>query len=322
MFHPLVSIVIPVYNGANYMRMSIDSALAQTYDNIETLVVNDGSTDGGVTERIALSYGDKIRYFDKANGGVATALNMAIANMRGEYFSWLSHDDLYLPEKVEKQVKLLSELEDKTTIAFSGFMTIDGSGREIQRILPLRRYSQKQLETPLFPLFHGMIDGVNLLIHKSHFERVGLFREDLATTQDYDMWFRVMRGQCCCFVPEVLVCSRQHNAQDTITKQERVIRDGDALWIGFLNSLTDAEKIEMDGSLYKFYRNLYLRFVSSMHPKIKDYIKREAERTCGAYAAVRLDISAAASIGVKVLLSLKRYGIKGTLGRIKDRLKR
>ena len=81
-FHPLVSIVIPVYNGANYMREAIDSALAQTYKNIEVIVVNDGSTDN--TDEIAKSYGDKIRYFKKENGGVATALNLGIREMRGE----------------------------------------------------------------------------------------------------------------------------------------------------------------------------------------------------------------------------------------------
>ena len=78
-YEPLVSIVIPVYNGANYMRQAIDSALAQTYGNIEIIVVNDGSTDGGETERIALSYGDRIRYFRKENGGCASALNYGIS---------------------------------------------------------------------------------------------------------------------------------------------------------------------------------------------------------------------------------------------------
>ncbi|MDR1982842.1 MAG: glycosyltransferase family 2 protein [Holosporaceae bacterium] len=92
-FNPLVSMVTPVYNGSNYMREAIDSALAQTYKNIEIIVVNDGSTDN--TEDIALSYGDKIRYFKKENGGVASALNLAIENMKGKYFSWLSHDDAY-----------------------------------------------------------------------------------------------------------------------------------------------------------------------------------------------------------------------------------
>ena len=72
---PRVSIVIPAYNGSDYMKEAIDSALAQTYPDVEVLVVNDGSDDDGRTEAIALSYGDRIRYFRKGNGGVASALN-------------------------------------------------------------------------------------------------------------------------------------------------------------------------------------------------------------------------------------------------------
>ena len=67
-YKPLVSIVIPVYNGSNYMAEAIDSALSQTYDNIEVIVVNDGSKDQGKSDEIAKSYGDKIRYFPKENG--------------------------------------------------------------------------------------------------------------------------------------------------------------------------------------------------------------------------------------------------------------
>ena len=67
-FNPKVSIVIPVYNGRNYMRDAIDSALAQTYKNIEVIVINDGSNDNGETDKIAKSYGNRIRYFSKENG--------------------------------------------------------------------------------------------------------------------------------------------------------------------------------------------------------------------------------------------------------------
>ena len=78
---PLVSIIIPVYNGANYLAEAIDSALAQTYNNVEVIVVNDGSNDNGATERVALSYGDKIKYFAKENGGVSSALKYGIEKM-------------------------------------------------------------------------------------------------------------------------------------------------------------------------------------------------------------------------------------------------
>ena len=81
-FYPLVSIVIPFYNGENFLREAIDSALAQTYKNIEVIVVNDGSRDEGKTREIALSYGDRIRYFEKQNGGCATALNHGIAQLK------------------------------------------------------------------------------------------------------------------------------------------------------------------------------------------------------------------------------------------------
>ena len=78
MSDPKISIVIPVYNGSNYLANAIDCALRQTYKNVEVIVVNDGSTDGGATEEIALSYGEKIRYFHKSNGGESSALNYPV----------------------------------------------------------------------------------------------------------------------------------------------------------------------------------------------------------------------------------------------------
>ena len=92
MNNPKVSIIIPCYNGEKYLKNAIDSALSQSYENIEVIVVNDGSEDD--TEKIALEYGKKIRYFKKKNGGVSSALNLGIKEMEGEYFSWLSHDEL------------------------------------------------------------------------------------------------------------------------------------------------------------------------------------------------------------------------------------
>jgi glycosyltransferase involved in cell wall biosynthesis len=128
MFEPLVTIVIPVYNGADYLEDAINSALNQTYKNIEIIVVNDGSTDYGKTEAIANAYSDRVRYFTKRNGGVSSALNFGIDKMTGEYFSWLSHDDLYFPEKIEKQVNFIEKNYDVKVVA-SSFEIIDSERR-------------------------------------------------------------------------------------------------------------------------------------------------------------------------------------------------
>ena len=98
--NPLVSIIIPVYNGSDFLKEAIESALSQSYKNIEVIVVNDGSSDDGKTEKIALSFNKSIKYFKKENGGVSSALNYGIRKMNGDFFSWLSHDDFYSKEKI------------------------------------------------------------------------------------------------------------------------------------------------------------------------------------------------------------------------------
>lgn len=98
------------FQRREYMREAIDSALAQTYDNVEVIVVNDGSSDNEKTDAIARSYGERIRYFVKDNGGCASALNFGVPKMRGSYFSWLSHDDRYHPNKMAHQIEILDLL--------------------------------------------------------------------------------------------------------------------------------------------------------------------------------------------------------------------
>ena len=179
---PIVSIVIPVYNGANYMKEAIDSALNQTYPNCEVIVVNDGSNDNGATEKIALSYGDRIRYIKKENGGVATAVNRGIKEMKGEYFSWLSHDDYYYPQKIEKQIEAIEKSGDKTAIAHSNFDFLNMTTGEKTSVDWLKQYDMQQLTNSNFAPVFLCIHGCSILIHKSHFERVGLYDPELIAT--------------------------------------------------------------------------------------------------------------------------------------------
>ncbi|MBO5127919.1 MAG: glycosyltransferase [Clostridia bacterium] len=225
-YNPKISIVIPAYNASNYLAEAIDSALAQTYPNVEIIVVNDGSKDGGATERIALSYGDKIRYFYKENGGSSSALNMGIANMTGEWFSWLSHDDLYMPDKLEKQIEYMYSLacekeELSKHIFFSASELIDSQGKII-RACNLKKANQLAatvnsiphngylITEPTVYTFHGC----SCLIHKSVFENVGCFDEKLRLLNDIDMWFRIYSAEYKIhYIPEPLVKGRVHTKQ-------------------------------------------------------------------------------------------------------------
>lgn len=264
-FHPMVSIVIPVYNGANYMREAIDSALNQTYDNVEVIVVNDGSRDEGRTEEIALSYGDRIRYYSKPNGGVATALNLGIEKMRGEYFSWLSHDDMYTPEKVAYEVEQLSGYPDRTMVVAEGFQIIDAGGNYLYTTNISDRYTCEQLENGLFCLLHCGIHACATLIHKSHFERVGRFDPSLPTTQDFDLLFRILRGQKILFLETSHVLARSHGEQGSKVQLASHIKECDELWIGMMTKLSDQEKTEILGSPYLFYKGLW-NFLATFLP--------------------------------------------------------
>lgn len=251
---PKVSIVIPVYNGGNYLREAIESAVAQTYDNIEIVVVNDGSTDDGATEEIAMSFGERIRYFRKENGGVASALNFGIRNMSGQYFSWLSHDDLYLPEKVEKQLAALQDYSADAAVAFCDYCCIDPNGEVLREakvspksVLSIRCFLATDVKT-------GM-HGCSLLIPRAVFDQVGCFDESLTTSQDYDLWFRIAgAGIPFVQVPAALVLSRQHPGQDSRNKLDTCRLEADRLHSRILSSLSESEvKPFADDSLHYFF---------------------------------------------------------------------
>ena len=259
-FNPLVSIVIPVYNGSNYMREAIDSALNQTYSNIEVIVVNDGSTDN--TDEIAKSYGEKIRYLKKENGGVSTALNLAIENMKGEYFSWLSHDDVYLPQKIESQINILRNLKDKTTVIYGGYKYINEKGSLICEMKLENEFSIDDLNKPLFSLLLNRISGCALLIHKTYFQTVGVFDEKLRITQDYDLWLRILQNTGIYYDTHCLTLSRVHQKQTGKTPEALTSDEESLFWERTIKSISAKQWIETFPPYIhmELYKNLYTRF--------------------------------------------------------------
>lgn len=243
---PLVSIIIPVYNGANYLKEAIESALAQTYENIEIIVVNDGSADQGETEKIALSYGDKIRYIPKENGGSSSALNRGIREMRGEFFSWLSHDDLYLPQKVERSLAAWNGLKDDNAVVVCEGMLINGQGEPLvskKRDLT----GKKSAEEAFFLLTHGKgINGCAILIPKAILDRVGFFDEQMVYLNDLDYWYRLILSKVNVFyLNEKLVKCRIHGQQVSVRKIH--LFDAERHYLA-QKTLKNADKICIDRS--------------------------------------------------------------------------
>lgn len=220
-YNPKVSIVIPVYNGSNYMREAIDSAINQTYKNIEIIVVNDGSQDEGRTREIALSYGEKILYLEKENGGSSSALNYGIKAMTGEWFSWLSHDDLYYPQKIEKQIDYIANAsipssEYKRVAVFCGGDNIDAN-RNVQSVEKNLKDKEEYVKTHGSEYLIAQTPDyffTGCLINRKLIESVNGFDERLRLVNDLDLWFRIYANEnIILFVPEVLASNRRHPQQ-------------------------------------------------------------------------------------------------------------
>jgi glycosyltransferase involved in cell wall biosynthesis len=244
----MVSIVIPVYNGANYLREAIDSALAQTYPDIEIIVVNDGSNDGGSTRDVALSFGDRIRYLEKDNGGVATALNLGIREMRGEYFSWLSHDDLYSPDKIARQLARLDRLNDRRIIPFCNSHIIDHASH----ITGTGFIPESVRENSILLVVGTYLGGCSLLIPKTAFETAGLFNESLMNCQDNELWLRmVMKGYRLRYMEDVLVKSRQHAEQGSRTTSVRHTRETRGFYLWALKVIGGDYRVENATELFR-----------------------------------------------------------------------
>lgn len=210
---PLVSIVIPVYNGSNYLAEAIESALSQTYKNIEVIVVNDGSNDNHATRDVAMTYENQIRYFEKENGGVSSALNLGIKKMEGDYFSWLSHDDLYDKNKIEYQIDFM--INNKIMGSYCQCRLIDLKGKTIGKAYS-PYYSRNNALKEL--IGSGYINGCSVMLKSDIFNQIGEFNEELKYVQDTEMWFRILNYTELLRINKVMVSSRIHDEQTSILK--------------------------------------------------------------------------------------------------------
>jgi glycosyltransferase involved in cell wall biosynthesis len=204
---PLVSVVIPVYNGARYLRAALESVFAQTYRSFEVIVVDDGSIDD--SGKIAQSF-PEVHYIRQENQGVAAARNTAIAVARGEFFAFLDQDDLWTPEKLRLQIgHLLSHPDLGYSLTHQQFFLEPGA--------TLPAWFRKEL---LSSVHTGWVLGT-LVVRRTVFDTVGNFSTGYSAANDSDWFFRAKAaGIPMAVVPELLLLKRIHGANDSGRSKE------------------------------------------------------------------------------------------------------
>lgn len=202
---PLVSVLLPVYNGAAYLAQAIDAALAQSYRNFELIVINDGSKDD--SEAIISGYQDpRLRAYHQENQGLAATLNRAIGLARGKYLARQDQDDVSLPSRLDKQVAFL-EAHPACGLV--------GSWAEIWRDNTptgrIHKHPSENLALKFELLFDNPFVHSSVLIRRSALDRVGLYSTDPSRQppEDYELWSRIARHFEVANIPEVLLIYRE-----------------------------------------------------------------------------------------------------------------
>lgn len=185
---PLVSVVIPAYNSAPYIREAIDSALAQSLKDLEVLVIDDGSTDD--TREIVQSYGHPVQLIPQDHKGPAAARNRGIRESHGAFIAFLDSDDRWQPSKLVKQAALLQQRPD-VGMVITGHAIFDEAG-----VRPTRRGSDKGTRLlpgdPVRNIFeHSGVGTPCIMVRREVFDKVGYFDEDLIMSEDDNMWMRI-----------------------------------------------------------------------------------------------------------------------------------
>ncbi|MEW6455193.1 MAG: glycosyltransferase [Acidobacteriota bacterium] len=201
---PLVSVVMSVYNGENYLEKSIESILYQTFRNFEFIIINDGSTDstGAILTRYQ-KIDKRIFVFNQENQGVIASLNRGCHLSKGKYIARMDADDISLPERLQKQVEYM-ELHPEIDFLGTSMELID------QNRIPL-----KKLCLPTMPglirwclLFENCMSHASVMMRRSIIEKVGLYHIEAQHAEDYDLWTRASFKTKLANLPEVLLCHR------------------------------------------------------------------------------------------------------------------
>ncbi len=206
-----ISVIIPTFNSSKYISRAIGSVISQTYRPFEVIVIDDGSTDA--TNSVLGGYirSGGIKYFYQENKGPGAARNLGIKNSSGEFVAFLDADDVWLPEKLEKQMNLF---ENPAVGLIYSDMEFFGDKFPFKRYSEMaKRFYRGRVFGKL--LLRNFIPVSSVIVRRSVIERYGLFTEEKQSyaIEDYEMWLRIARATEVDFILDPLVKYRVHECQ-------------------------------------------------------------------------------------------------------------
>ena len=199
----MISVIIPTYNCEKYISEAINSALYQTYTDYEIIVIDDGSTDNtrGIIENIY----PQVRYFYLPNQGAASARNYGIRRARGAFIAFLDADDLWLPEKLEKQLKVFNA-DQELMLVFTEHLGVDTTGFRETIFLKKERLMKGDIVKNIF--FYSHVALPTVMVRRQVFQEIGYFDEQLNVAEDDNLWMRIALKFRIHLLDEVLVHCR------------------------------------------------------------------------------------------------------------------
>jgi glycosyltransferase involved in cell wall biosynthesis len=209
---PLVSVIIPVYNYDRYLGEAIESVLGQTYQHLEVIVVDDGSTDRSA--EVAKSFADRgVRYRYQANAGIGPARNTGLESAGGEFIAFLDADDRWPLQKLERQLKALES--DETLEMVFGYALQLQNGPEWEAAV-------REYKSSIAGMVPGMVPGT-MLIKRDAFFRVGLFKGNLKVGEFIDWYARAVELKVRSLIlPELFLWRRIHDSNQGVRERQSV----------------------------------------------------------------------------------------------------
>ena len=254
---PRISILMPVYNVAPYLREAMDSILVQTFQDFELIVLDDCSPDNSA--EILDTYTDEriVRYRGEKNMGLSNVLNVGMQLARGEYIARMDSDDLSTPERLAVQVAYL-DAHPEIDLCSCG-MELFGAKQEVW----VRENNPEDVQ--LTALFYSPILHASSVWRRASFERAGLrFQQEMVPAEDYDMWTRAMAaGLQLVNIPQVMYKYRIHPSQVTM-QTDRTARKDKEVKAKYLTAIFGAELAENIDLLPAYSKEDLLRVKQSV----------------------------------------------------------